>query len=88
MRKRSRQRLPRKSVKTARPSKNAHLVGPAGGEQTLCAALEYAKRKGWLVPNRETGAVTRQKRFAGTDRKSRFVYFREAFLGAAAQKVR
>jgi hypothetical protein len=32
--------------------------------------------------------VTRQKRFAGTDRKPCFVFFREAFLGAAARKAR
>jgi putative DNA primase/helicase len=64
------------------------LVEPAGGEQVLSAALEYVKQKGWLVPNQETGAVTRQKRFTGTNRKPRFVYFRAAFLGAAARKAR
>ena len=64
------------------------LVQVVDGEQALCAALEYAKRKGWLVPNQETGAVTRQKRLAGTYRKPRFVYFRKAFLGAAKRKAR
>jgi hypothetical protein len=63
------------------------LVGPAGGEQALSAALGYAKQKGWLLPNRETGAATRQKRFAGTDSRPRFVFFREAFLGAAERKA-
>jgi hypothetical protein len=62
------------------------LVEVAGGEQALSAALDYAKQKGWLAPNLETGAVTRQKRLAGTDRKLRFVYFRRPFLGTAKPK--
>ncbi len=38
----------------------------------------------WLLPNRDTGAVTRQKRFDGTTQKLRFVYVRPAFLTQAA----
>jgi hypothetical protein len=60
------------------------LVKPAGGEAALAAALDHMKRKGWLSPNRDTGAVTRQKRFNGTTQKLRFVYFRRAFLEQAA----
>ena len=62
------------------------LVEVAGGEEALFAALDQAKQKGWLAPNLETGAVTRPKRLAGTDRKPRFVYFREAFLGIVKPK--
>ncbi len=57
------------------------LVKPAGGEAALAAALDHMKRKGWLLPNRDTGAVTRQKRFDGTTQKLRFVYFRRVILG-------
>ena len=53
----------------------------------LSAALDDARQEGWLAPNLETGAVTRQKRFAGTDSRPRFVFFREAFLGAAERKA-
>jgi hypothetical protein len=60
------------------------LVAAAGGEAALAAALDHMKRKGWLLPNRDTGAVTRQKRFDGTTQKLRFVYFRRALLGQAA----
>jgi hypothetical protein len=35
------------------------------------------------LPNRDTGAVTRRKRFDGAVQKLRFVYFRRAFLGQA-----
>ena len=59
------------------------LVAAAGGEAALAAALDHMKRKGWPLPNRDTGAVTRQKRFDGTTQKLRFVYFRRAFLGQA-----
>jgi hypothetical protein len=62
------------------------LVEVAGGEEALPAALDHAKQKGWLAPNLETGAVTRPKRLAGTDRKLRFVYFRRPFLGTAKPK--
>jgi hypothetical protein len=57
------------------------LVAVAGGEAVLAAVLDHMKRNGWLLPNRDTGAVTRQKRFDGTAQKLRFVYFRRAFLG-------
>jgi hypothetical protein len=60
------------------------LVAAAGGEAALTAALDYVVENGWLLPNRDTGAVTRQKRFDGTTQKLRFVYFRRAFLGKAA----
>ncbi len=60
------------------------LVKPAGGEAALAAALDHMKRKGWLSPNRDTGAATRQKRFDGTTQKLRFVYVRPAFLRQAA----
>jgi hypothetical protein len=62
------------------------LAEVAGGEEALPAALDHAKQKGWLAPNLETGAVTRPKRLAGTDRKLRFVYFRRSFLGTAKPK--
>ena len=57
-----------------------------GSEQALSAALDHAKQKGRLTPNPETGAVTRPKRLAGSDRKLRFVYFRRSFLGTAKPK--
>ncbi len=56
------------------------LVKPAGGEAALAAALDHMKEKGWLLPNRDTGAVTRQKRFDGTTKKLRFVYILPDFL--------
>ncbi len=59
------------------------LVTAAGGEAALAAALDHMKGKGWLLPNRDTGAVTRQKRFDGTAQKLRFVYFRRTFIGQA-----
>ena len=59
------------------------LVAAADGEAALAAALDHMKREGWLLPNRDTGAVTRQKRFDGTTQKLRFVYVRRAFLGQA-----
>jgi hypothetical protein len=59
------------------------LVAAAGGEAALAAALDHMKGKGWLLPNRDTGAVTRQKRFDGTTQELRFVYFRRAFLEQA-----
>ncbi len=59
------------------------LVAAAGGEAALAAALDHMKREGWLLPYRETGTVTRQKRFDGTTQKLRFVYVRRAFLGQA-----
>jgi hypothetical protein len=62
------------------------LVEVVGDERALSAALDHAKQKGWLAPNLETGAVTRQKCFAGTDRKLRFVYFRRPFLGIVKPK--
>ena len=57
-----------------------------GGEQVLSAALGYAKQEGWLTPNRETGAVTWQKRFDGTGKKLRLVQFRKPFLGIVKPK--
>ena len=60
------------------------LVAVAGGEAVLAAALDHIKRKGRLLPNPETGAVTRQKRFNGTGQKLRFLYFHRAFLRQAA----
>ena len=57
-----------------------------GCEQVLSAALGYAKQEGRLTPNRETGAVTRQKRFDGTGKKPRFVQSRKPFLDAAKGK--
>ncbi len=59
------------------------LVAAAGGEAALGAALDHMKRKNRLLPNRDTGAVTRQKRFDGTTQELRFVYFRRAFLEQA-----
>ena len=35
------------------------LVAATGGEAALAAALDHMKRKGWLLPNPETDAVTR-----------------------------
>ncbi len=62
------------------------LVAPAGGEAALTVALDHMKENGWLLPNRDTGAVTRQKRFDGTTKKLRFVYFHRAFLQKAAER--
>jgi len=50
------------------------LAAAAGGEAALAAALDHMMEKGWLSPNPDTGAVTRQKRFDGTTQKLRFVY--------------
>ena len=47
------------------------LVEPAGGEAALDGALAHLKRIGALVPNREIGEITRQKRIAGTKKKLR-----------------
>jgi hypothetical protein len=61
------------------------LVEPAGGEAALDGALAHLKRIGALVPNRETGEITRQKRLAGTKKKLRFVFFRASWLAEAAK---
>ncbi len=56
------------------------LVGPAGGEAALDGALRLLLQRGEIVPNRETGEIPRQKRFAGTKTKLRFVFFKASFL--------
>ena len=59
------------------------LVAPAGGEAVLDGVLAHLKRIGALMPNRETGEITRQKRLAGTKEKLRFVFVRASWLAEA-----